>query len=104
MNTNSKLILTLLITIPTIFAAVNDKCTGRMVFVSILLPVVNLVVLLSLENVHPIQMILNVVIIFLVQLMMEEKEIVYFLLNVVVTKLVENVQEVMISNVVLVPQ
>jgi len=29
MNTNSKLILTLLITIPTIFAAVNDKCTGR---------------------------------------------------------------------------
>ena len=48
-----------------------------------------------------IQMMLNVVMIFLVQLMMEEKEVVYFLINVMVKKLVENVQEVIISYVVL---
>ena len=37
-------------------------------------------------------------------LMMEEKEVVYLLVNVVVRQLVENVQEVQISNVVLVIQ
>jgi hypothetical protein len=76
----------------------------EMVFALMLIHAVNLEDKLSPENAQMIQMMLNVVIIFLVQLMMEEREIVYLVVNVMGTKLVENVQEVMISFVVLVPQ
>ena len=75
-----------------------------MVSVSKLIPVVIMEVKLSLENAQVIQMMLNAVIIFLVQLMMEEQEVVYLVVNAMEKKLVENVQEVLISNVVLVIQ
>ena len=100
MKFNSKLILILYATITTTFASVGDKCSGRMVFVSVLVPVVVMEVKFTPENALMIQVILNVVIIFFVQPMMEEEEIVYLVINVMVKFFTENVPVVVISNVV----
>ena len=101
MNFNLKLILTLLVTIPTILLKSITNAMVEVVFVSVMINVIVMEVKVSLENVNMIQKVSDVVIIFLVQLMMEEQELVHLVSNVMVKKLVENAQEVEISNVVL---
>ena len=101
MNFNLKLILTLLVTIPTILLKSITNAMVEVVFVSVMINVIVMEVKVSLENVNMIQKVSDVVIIFLVQLMMEEQELVHLVINVMVKKLVENAQEVEISNVVL---
>ena len=106
MHFSTKLILTLLVTIPTIFAKINGECNGRS---GICIdsdtcssyggqsfsgkckydPKREFYKRKKTEE-------------DLAQLMMEEQEAVHLVVNVMVKKLVENVQEVMISNVVLV--
>ena len=101
MNFNLKLILTLLVTIPTILLKSITNAMVEVVFVSVMINVIVMEVKVSLENVNMIQKVSDVVIIFLVQLMMDEQELVHLVINVMVKKLVENAQEVEISNVVL---